>query len=366
MKKASLLLVGATALAVMPATAQTTLNANNHGILGVSLPAGQRKIVSLPFVRPASYLGTVTSVTTNTLTVSLQGTNLTTGVLNESGSSDNNFQADITSGQWTGLSFEVISNTGNVLTVRINKNGNGLVVPAIKAGTTVSLRKSWNLGALFGVNNEAGLAGDTDATTNSTRISIYNPANGAFTTHFFWTDGPYWADSVSLDETTYARLDPAQTLFVQQAATGGQTVFLTGEVRNQRVLVPNVGGTATPGKGGNRISFVGNYSPFAMTLGSETATDTDTDSGLFNANSPLNSVTTGASDNTTADEVNLLNASGTAYVSHFYDTDQPGWADAISLDFANTNAVGAGIGFQINRKSSAAPFSLAVNPIFKQ
>jgi uncharacterized protein (TIGR02597 family) len=348
------------AFAAAGVQAQTTRTAEPSGILSVTCPAGLATLVSSPFVRSVEYMGTVASRTADSITASSSGFPFTFGVFNESSAADNNYYVEITSGRYIGLTMNITSNDNT--TVYLSTNFTTL--PTVETNANFVIRKSWNLSTLFATNSPGFRAG-ASANATTTRIQTFNPATLAYET-FFLRSGASggWRSSTNVTlNAGFRRLDPNNSFLVLQATNNNNPVTFrfSGESRNLRTLVSNVGGQA------GRLTLIGNPNPLAMTIGPTNLLGYVSDSGFWNTNgaSATNSVRTGATS-ANADQVQFFNPTNLSYIIAFRNTGPAGsWRSSVAPS-VNSNSLTIAAGAAVYyRRLTNGPFALQINPIFK-
>lgn len=324
---------------------QASQTARDNGFLSVSLTSGQRKLVTVPFVRPLAHEGSVTGTGSNSIT---ETGAFTAGEFNEA-AGDSKYELEVTSGRYIGLILPVSSNSADAVFLA------GTLPTPIHPSTQFVIRKSWTPVGLFGsttgdVTNH-GLAA-ASAPTSSTQLEQLNGGAGISFGEkaFFRSSAGGWRS------TTNASLDVGglrlgNSFFVfQPGSLASANVKMAGEVRKTRTLFP-AGGAA-----GNSLTLIGNPNPFATTL---------VKSGLrnsFGESSLSNSVTT-ANSPTAADEVRYWNPSA-ASVSNFFFRTGGGlinWVASSGGALNDNKAISAGEGFILKRNPAGGTY-VSVNP----
>jgi hypothetical protein len=245
-----------------------------------------------PFLRCATFTGTVTSVSDQNIVFS--GENFVTGQpsgnLLESGEK---YYLEVTSGDNEGHRFDVVSAGGTNLVVANDTDLHAPTDPAMfntqtgppptnLAGDTVVLRRHWQLGVQFPVSTAAatGFVADTTAPPNNApdadQVQLYT--DGAWVTYYVYdADGAggaaaYWrqlgdSDYEDVDDDKAATvLPPGQGMFVSRPNPSIQMLSY-GEVRENQFIRPLQAG-ATPAKHNNLVGGGFPYDQSARGTGS--------------------------------------------------------------------------------------------------
>ncbi|HPA18649.1 MAG TPA: hypothetical protein PLU30_12935 [Verrucomicrobiae bacterium] len=346
MKKVSAIILVLAGLGGLSDSMASQLGRDN-GFVRIDLAGGERRLVSVPLVRPVEFEGVTSGGGSNY--VSQTGA-FTAGQFNDA-AGDNKYELEITSGRHIGLVLAVVSNSANSVFLT------GELPASVQIGTTFVVRKSWTPGSLFGTNltevTGNGLkAGSTFLA--STQIGLFDAAANAFTTEvFFRSTVGQWRLVNSQNTVTNLydiRLGPRNAFFITEGGgAGAASVLVSGEVRKSRTLAP-VGSAIS-----NTKAMLANPNVFPMTLNS---------SGMYNAfgeSSSSNSVQE-ATVFTTADEVTRFFGSNNSATNYYHRSTQHQWlrSGTTSGDLGST-PIGAGEGL-IFKRSPAGSAYIAVDP----
>jgi uncharacterized protein (TIGR02597 family) len=130
--------------------AQTTSVATNPvGYVQVTCTAASDTVVSVPFIQPAAYVGQIASVSGSTVTISgTSGWTANQFVYSGSGSSTYYAQMGPCSSGTNpkdGCYYTVVSNGANTLTLALNGDN----ISTVPVGSTISVIPYWTLGTVF-------------------------------------------------------------------------------------------------------------------------------------------------------------------------------------------------------------------------
>jgi hypothetical protein len=198
---------------------------------------------STPYLRSTIFTGTVDAggVSGQTLTLTTSAGPVDLATLLVPGSP---YFLEVTSGDNEGHRLDVVSASGNTVTLAVDGNiyaaaapFNTLAgaLPATLAGDTVVLRSHWTLDQLFppsGFGSAATYAG-------ADRVQVY--AGGAWTIYWLYNDGgtPRWVDANDggLANKGGTIIPPGQGLFFDNV-TGATSLLAYGEVRENNFRRP--------------------------------------------------------------------------------------------------------------------------------
>jgi uncharacterized protein (TIGR02597 family) len=212
--------------AVMAGNAQT-VTSDIVGYVGQSLAAGSDTIITPQVLRPTEYTGAVGGVTTSgtSATLEMTGASFTSNAFQYvANTQPKTYFALVTSGNLTGTTFRVTSNTASTLVVALD----GLVVNSADI-TKVEIRPYWTLNTLF-PSSASGVS-----FTPSTGSNAANRRTQLVLPNFFGT-------GVNRAPTAQYFYNPAVSDWVNSTAVttkAGDTVIEPG----QYIIHRNTGGT---------------------------------------------------------------------------------------------------------------------------
>lgn len=170
---ASTVFLGGSARAITVAT-------DPVGFANISLPANSESYISVPFTRPADFVGAIQSVSANTMTLSGSPNLAANKYVYVAGSQPNHYYALIGNGGSSnpkeGHTFLITGNAGNTVTVDTSLED----LSGITANTQVTIIPYWTLGTVFPASDvNVSFTGTTSTPTYKTEVSIPNDsANG--------------------------------------------------------------------------------------------------------------------------------------------------------------------------------------------
>jgi hypothetical protein len=308
MKRIALPILLASTMLAQVASAQTSSSTPVIGYYKFDVKAGNSAWVS-GFVSKKDFQGAATSMTAGA-----------TSVINQTGASFGSFAlhyVEILSGPKTGLILDIVSNTGNSITVDGNTASLGLT------GTeTYAVRKHATFKTLFPVGS--GLAEFEDS------ITLEN-SDGTQTVAYF--DGVNWVDQLSAELADDTIVYPGQGVMITALADrvvtfGGNEVSY---VKTGPTIVP-VYALAN--------NFVGVINPLVNTAPSATATDFTT-----LGNYGLSNETTGIEP--FADSVAVFSTDGLFNTVNVYYSDGVNVINSVSSAIGDSDAVRNGSAIQI-------------------
>ena len=220
----------------------------------ISLLANSDTYISVPFHRPAIFVGQVASFSGNAITVNGSPGWTASQFVYAAGTQSNTYYAFIRSGAKEGNYYTVTANTANTLTLDLA----GDTLDGLAANDSIALIPYWTLGTLF-PTSDAGTS--VTATTNvgarQTQILLPDIENAGINlapsvTYFFF-NGAWRRFGQSLtDSKDNDIIIPDAYLIVRNASTGG-TFTSTGNVLVQKFVIPLP--TNTSGKQDNAVAI---------------------------------------------------------------------------------------------------------------
>ena len=244
--KTSLLMLGATLIAATSMMAASFI-LDPVGVICVNALASSDTWCAMPFHAPPSFMGTVSSVSSNVITV------------NENHNWSANQWANAyyviigikktTPSDREGLMLTITANGANTLTVNLADGGNAAIDGYVPSGCQIKIIKYWTLGTLFPDNDGSaatppkGIQGSSGLIFGDRKTQILTPDVttaginlAAAASYFYYTGtnspGPGWRDanatSILANDTI---LYPDQTFIVrQQTDATATTLPLAGNV----------------------------------------------------------------------------------------------------------------------------------------
>jgi len=280
--------------------------------------ANGNNFIATPFARSEEGVGTITSQSGNTLTVSPLSGPLSYTVNAYGTTAAEPYVLEILDGKWIGYSAAISSNTANTVTLPVG-------APSDLTGAKYAIRQDWTVESLFGDAATSGLTAanfdDGDDVSYADQIRLMNE-NGAFGPIYFraYSQGAYGWFNEAGENVAKTRLPFGRGIFIQ--SVGSKSLVLSGIVRASRTRIDIVGG--------KKINLLANPVPFAVKL-SESGMD-------------INPGTSAA----TADNLRLWN--GTTWVNYWRNTTGR-WTVGSNTDASNVT-IAPGAGFLIKRNSN--------------
>ncbi|MEO7100962.1 MAG: SdrD B-like domain-containing protein [Luteolibacter sp.] len=205
-----------------------------------------------PYLHCADFTGTVSAVVGQTLTFTTSAGTVDLGTLLTPGAA---YFLEVTSGDNEGHRFDVVSASGNVVTLATDTdlaavtppfNTLAGALPATLAGDHVVIRRHWTLGEQFPVT------GFFAAGTHTLADQVQTFADGAWTTYWLYDNGgsPKWVkggDGTMADQAATV-LPPGQGTFVLRRNTA-TAILAYGDVRKNTFINPLPAGTSLTGGG---------------------------------------------------------------------------------------------------------------------
>lgn len=252
--------------------------------------------LALPLLNEAAYVGKVTGVTSNTITVDQ--------AIGVSMNSSNPYFIRITSGVNLGLTLYINSNSGSTLTIDTSKSGalTALSTPLVvgASGDTFTIHAADTLSSLFG---NAVLGGSSPSVAD--QVWLWQPAAGSYAKFYYNTTNSRWQDTDFDDPANNTVLLPDIGVMYMRRATSPVSFVLTGVVpsTNAKALVRNSGYT-----------MLSTGFPTAITLNGM---------GLHNNGNWVKS-----SVFSTADQVWIWQPASGSYAKYFYNSASSRWEDS--------------------------------------
>ncbi|MDQ6623917.1 MAG: TIGR02597 family protein [Verrucomicrobiota bacterium] len=184
-------LLAATSLLSLGSVSAVTFATDPVGFTNLTLPANSDSYISVPFTRPADFVGAIQSVTTNTITVTGSPNWGTNKYVYAAGTQPNHYYALIGSGGSSnpkeGHNFLITGSTTNTVTVDTSVEP----LTGITANTQVTIIPYWTLATVFpATDSTVSFTPTTSTSSYKTEISVPNEAaNGInlpyLATYFF-------------------------------------------------------------------------------------------------------------------------------------------------------------------------------------
>lgn len=250
--------------------------AQPSGIATITIPPNRTEFVGVPFARPVEFFGTITGASTSsgndTFTVSLDAgqaslPNLGAGTSN----TDAWYVLEILDGPAIGFLLPTSASSGNTsITVQ---GTTGSISPV---GSRFAIRKDWTLQTLFGSPSSAqtrdlfGYGNNSGAPTIKGWIQIYDSATASSTTYYLNESGTTtktysWRAASGPTVRNHARLSLGRGIVLVNRTASDLTIPVSGEYRiaRTRLSVP-----------GNKITYLANPGPNAVTFADSTIPET--------------------------------------------------------------------------------------------
>lgn len=291
--------------------------ATPSGVFAITLANGNN-FIATPFARSEEGVGTITSQSGSTLTVSPISGPLSYTANAYGSSATEPYVLEILDGNWIGYSAAISSNTANTITLPPG-------APSNLAGSKYVIRQDWTVESLFGDAATSSLTAtnldDGDDAGSADQIRLMNDTGTLGPIYFrAFLSGSYGWFNENGDNVAKNRLPFGKGVFIK--SIGSKSLILSGVVRASRTRIDIVGG--------KKINLLANPVPFPVKL---------SDSGM-----DINPGTSGA----TADNLRLWN--GTTWISYWRNTSGR-WTVGSSTDASNVT-IPAGAGFLIKRNSN--------------
>lgn len=231
---------------------------------GGSVSARGLSFVSPAFVNPVQWQGQVVSVSGQSVTVANAEWDL--------GAFDSRYAFEVASGPHAGLWTEIVSTSGNVLTVADSLAG------VLQGGESVRIRRFTTLSDFLGANNEAGLTG-SGMVSSADIVSVFHSTGIKSYWYYDGTRGGEagWHDT-SWKPAADAIITPGEGAVIERVSTEPLKLWQTGIVKSgvQKVLV-NI-----------ERSFIGSIIPADISLADSQLYTGSEISGIGSGRSPMN------------------------------------------------------------------------------
>lgn len=204
-----------------------------------------------PFLRESVFTGTIGGVSGQDLVFTVSGGTADLGVLLGGGT----HFLEVTSGDNEGHRFDIVSASGNTVTVASDTVLDSAAAPfntivgappADLTGDTVAIRRHWTLGEMFPVD----AFGATDDQTTADQVQLF--AGGSWTIFWLFDDlgTPRWVDmaDAGMADRADTVIAPGQGLFFHNR-TAVVSVLAYGEVRANDFIRPLPAGDSLVGGG---------------------------------------------------------------------------------------------------------------------
>lgn len=281
---------------------------------GPAVPANSDVSVSLPLDRSTEFVGLISSVAGNVITVS--GTGL--GAFSDP---TNPHVAKIASGAKNGLTGAISSNTSNTLTIMLPA---GDTLTGVVAGDSISVHKAWTPKSIFSVNPPA-----------QTQILAYSGSSSGINIGvdlIYEFDGTAWIDTGSFESADNAIIYQGEGFTVRNSSASAiSSIVVSGNVTrsNNRTVISKL----APIGQDNVLGYTGSV-------------------GEIIGSSGLSSLAV------SGDQILAVDNAGTGQnkgASTIIEYDGAAWIDTGSFeDVTNTFRLEAGVGY-IYRRSASAP-----------
>ncbi len=242
------------AAGLSPIPAQTSVATVPEGFINFSLPAtkvGQNSTtyLSVPLMLDPNYSGSISSVTSNSITVADNPAPWTSGGLAAASSP---YFVKFLTGAEKGRIIRVTANTTNTLTLDTTDNSNSpiqtvaLTAPgfSVQPGDTFQVFPGDTLASLFGANTAQSplILNGTASPLTSDSIGIYSAAAIGWQTFYFDTSSNYWKLLGSSQNVNNTVLYPGTSLIITRRANEPALTFtLTGRTAEVPLLTKTTG-----------------------------------------------------------------------------------------------------------------------------
>ena len=332
------------ALSVLAAPVNFAATATTEpvGYNTVSMLANSDTYLSVPFQRPAAFIGQVSSVSGNTLTLAGSPGWSTNQFVYASGSQSNTYYAFIRSGSKEGNYYTITASGSNTLTVDLG----GDTFAGLAAGDSVGVIPYWTLGTVFpAASVGVAFASSASAAVRQTQILIPDLAsagiNLAPTVTYFFYNGAWrrFGQSLAINKNDDVLLPDAYFIVRNQAFTGVSTQ--TGSVLVKKFVTPLA--TRIGGKQDNPVALL---RPIPVTLN---------DSGLISSGAftPTTSVAARTDELLVFDNTATGTNKAASATYFYYNGAWRKFGSSLALDFGSTVVFSPNTAVQIRKASSA-------------
>ncbi len=309
------------------------------GSVSRAAPANTDSHVGPPFVRNASWIGAVASVTGNVVTI--QGSpSWTTNRFIPSSSATDIYHVRVRTGALAGHYFVVTSNTSNTVTV----DAAGLPINSLSSGDSLEITPFWTIGALY-PPSAAGVTyiASSSALSTQTQLLFFDPTstgtNRSPSATYFFYNGAWRKTGASVTTSFDTVVVYPDTYYIQRNKATATTLTFKGRVQSDFL------GTVLEGAVSANDNYLTLALPMAVSL-NETGLAT---SAFASSPSPLSRT----------DELLLFDPSGTGLnrspsgTYYYYNGAWRKTGSSASLDFGSTVTIPSGHGFVIRKPPAA-------------
>ncbi len=233
--------------------AQDTVSSPPMGCVNLVLQGRADNLISIPLLQEPVAIGHVLVVTSTTVTLDTSG-----WTINQyAPGATQSFYAEISTGQLKGLSYAVVSNTADTLT--LNTGSNKLTqhrLGAVAVGDTVRIRPAWTVGTIFGMSDsDVALtpfptlptslqadSGDSLLFFDSTAVGIRKTPSARLV--YVQSTGWRAPSDGATDQEGYV-LPPLSPVLVRLHNSTGQEVVVLGDAYQAPALLTLTGGNGT-------------------------------------------------------------------------------------------------------------------------
>jgi uncharacterized protein (TIGR02597 family) len=210
----------------------------------ISLLANSDTYVSVPFQRPAAFVGQVGSFSGNVITVAGTPGWTSSQFVYASGSQSNTYYAFIRSGAKEGNYYTVTANGANTLTIDLA----GDTLSGLAANDSISVVPYWTLGTLF-PNSDAGVS-FTTAVGLAKRTEIHIPdLNGNGTNRGisarYYHGNSAWRDYSNNDRSDEILVPDSYFIISNPSSAATGTLTTTGSVLTKKFVIPVISEAAS-------------------------------------------------------------------------------------------------------------------------
>lgn len=318
----------------MAATATT----DPVGYNTISLLANSDTYVSVPFHRPAAFVGQVSSFSGNVITVAGTPGWTASQFVYASGTQSNTYYLFIRSGTKEGNYYTVTANAANTLTIDLA----GDTLTGLAANDSISVIPYWTLGTLF-PNTDVGVSFTASVAPGVALTEIQIPdaqtagINLAVSRRYFYYNSAWRQIGQSLSVSKNDDLLVPDSYFIVRNSANSGTLTQTGSVVMQKTAI--ILDTETSTKQDNAISLI---RPIPVTLNQ---------SGLISSGAFAASLSPGARTDELLVYDNTVAAKNKAASARYFYYNNA-WrkvGEDLSLDFGSTVVFGPGTGVQIRK-----------------
>jgi len=203
-----------------------------EGMITFSLVHGSTSYLSLPLINNETYTGSITAVTTNTISVGDTPAPFTTTLL----TAGSPYFVKFLSGNEMGRVMLITANTTSALTLDTTDHTSGSPVLLTTTGFTVQVGDTFEifpgdtLASVFGAGTTASplvLTGGANI-VNSDTITLYTVTIAPAVTYFFNTTAGYWEQYGMTANANNTIIYPYSALMVTRRSSNPNTTFVVG------------------------------------------------------------------------------------------------------------------------------------------